>query len=221
MDKITIKHNEMLQLLLQLIKTVDFKITDSTAPQEWQDKKATEILNCEYYSYKHRPDTVVESSKIMKGNSILFGNPKSFCHFSIAPQGIQRAYSKDSDIVTVTTDLEYWVQSNKQYLVEELIERLSVASCGQRLSVQLGDKSRRVLLTFSNVVASDIEESTAFGEMIVLSVSVTFIFAEPIYSKADYFVEFFMIDESKLPNGILPDSFPEGEGIEKYGKWII
>lgn len=213
MERITIKHNEMLQLLLQLLNTVDFTVEDSTAPQDWQHKKATEILNCQYYSYKHRPDTVVESNKAMKGNSILFGNPKSFCHFSIAPQGIQRAYSKDSDIVTVTTDLEYWVQSNKQYLVEELIERLSVASCGRRLTVQLGDKSRRVLLTFSNVVASDIEEKTAFGEMIVLSVSVTFIFAEPIYSKADYLVEFLVANINTLTQE------QEGE-LENNGKWI-
>lgn len=222
MNKIIIKHNEMLQLLLQLIEKVDFTIEDSTAPQEWQNKKATEILNCTYYSYKHRPDTVVESNKAMKGNSILFGNPKSFCHFSIAPQGIQRAYSNDSDVVTVTTDLEYWIQSNKQYLVEELIEKLSIASCGQRLSVQLGDKARRVLLTFSNVVASEIEESTAFGEMIVLSLSVTFIFTEAIYSKADYLVEFFVVDKSKIPTET-PSEVLQAEEIDitKYGKWIV
>lgn len=216
MNKITIKHNEMLKLLLKLIEKVDFTIEDSTAPQEWQNKKATEILNCTYYSYKHRPDTVVESNKAMKGNSILFGNPKSFCHFSIAPQGIQRAYSNDSDVVTVTTDLEYWIQSNKQYLVEELIEKLSIASCGQRLSVQLGDRARRVLLTFSNVVASEIEENTAFGEMLVLSLSVTFIFTEAIYSKADYMLEFFVLDKDKLP----VESLTENDNIEKHGKWV-
>lgn len=220
-DKIAIKHNEMLQLLIQLINTVDFTVEDSTAPQDWQGKKATEILNCQYYSYKHRPDTVIESSKAMKGNSYFMSNPKSFCHFSIAPQGVQRAYSKDSDIVTVTTDLEYWVQSNKQYLVEELIERLSVASCGQRLSVQLGDKSRRVLLTFSNVVASEIEESTALGEMLVLSISVTFIFAESIYSKGDYLLEFFLLDAEKIPMDIPLEIFKkEGIEFEEYGKWV-
>lgn len=225
MEKIAIKHNEMLQLLLQLIDTVDFTITDSTAPQEWQNKRATEILNCTYYSYKHRPDTVIESSRAMKGNSILCGNPKSFCHFSLAPQGVQRAYSKDSDVVTVTTDLEYWIQSNKQYLVEELIEKLSIASCGQRLTVQLGNQSRRVLLTFSNVVASEIEESTAFGEMLVLSISVTFIFAEAIYSKADYLVEFFVLDESKLPAETPPEEIPPEllraeSNIQDYGEWV-
>ena len=66
-------------------------------------------------------------------------------------------------------------------------------------------------------MASDIEESTAFGEMLVLSLSVTFIFTEAIYSKADYLVEFFVVDKDKLP----VESSTEDDSIEKHGKWVV
>lgn len=221
MEKIMIKHNEMLQLLQQLIEKVDFKIEDSTAPESWQGKTALEVLNCQYYSYKHRPDTALESEKLLQAKSGITGNSKSFCHFSIAPQGVQRAYNKDSDVVTVTADLEYWIQPEKQYLVEECIERLSVASCGKRLQVQLGKEARRVLLTFSNVVASEIEECTAFGEMVVLSISVTFIFTEAVYSKSDYSIAFYQgktdSDIESVIRGIVP--FSDGDLTEEKN-WI-
>ena len=62
---------------------VNFTVDDISAPESWQGKTVGEILNVEYYTFKHRPEasqTIIERIMQEKGYATrLEALNRSFC----------------------------------------------------------------------------------------------------------------------------------------------
>jgi len=170
---------------------INSTITDKSAPEEWQGKTVQEALNVEYYTFKHRPmDTefVVKDLMEQKPGNALEALNRSFCILSLT--STERVYSKENDIVTVSANLEYWLNADKVKLLEDLIEDMSIETTGIRIPVRIGEEDREVLIAFGRLTISEIQETTEFGEMAVCDFNVDLIFYPPVTSKSDFGLEF-------------------------------
>ena len=84
-------------------------------------------------------------------------------------------FSKENDIVTVSANLEYWLQDSKVKLLEDLIEDMTVETMGIRIPVQIGKEMRKAIIVFGNLDVSDYQEATEFGGMAVCDLNVDII----------------------------------------------
>ncbi len=200
MAKVKITADTILTILQQLMndEDVNYKITDMSAPEDWQGKTIQEVLNVEYYTFRHRPmntEIVVQdllSSK--QDTSELYALTRAFCLLSLG--SIERVFSKEIDTVTASASLEYWIQTDKVKLLENLIDDLSIATSGVRIPVTIGTEERKAIIVFGGLSVEEIEEATEFGEMAVCSLNVELILYPNVYSRSDYTVEFLVQDEN-------------------------
>ena len=145
MAKIKVSADTVLSILQGIMnhEDVNYTITDKSAPVSWQGKKVQEVLNVDYYTYRHRPmDTeIIIRDLLAQGKSAdsLFSLNRSFCLLSL--NSTERVFSKDNDIVTVSTNLEYWLQADKVKILEDLIEDMTIETTGIRIPVQIGKEA--------------------------------------------------------------------------------
>lgn len=198
MNKIKVSADTVLAILKGIMDDADinYTITDPSAPKEWQGKKVQDVLNVEYYTFRHRPvDTeqlVVELLKQGKDADSLYALQRAFCILSL--QSTERVFSKENDIVTVSASLEYWLQTEKVKLLEDLLEDIIVESTGIRIPVKVGNEDRQVLLAIGKLTISEIEETTEFGEMSVCDLDIDLVFYPPAITREDYKAEFAISD---------------------------
>ncbi len=193
MGKIKVSADTILSILRNIMKDEDINrtITDVSAPAEWQGKKVQDVLNVEYYTCDHRPiDTAIVVSELMEQGetpSSLYSLERSFCVLSRG--SVERVFSKDNDIVTVTANLEYWLQSDKVKLLEDMFEDMAIETTGIRIPVQIGTEHRKAIFVFESLDIEEIQEATEFGKMAICETNVTIIFYPNVYSKSDITAE--------------------------------
>ncbi len=204
MNKVKITADTVLSIITNLMndEEINIKITDLSAPVEWQGKTILEVLNVDYYTYRHRPmnTEIIVRNLLPKKEDIneLYALTRSFCLLSLS--SVERVFSKDNDTVTISAELEYWIQTDKVKILENLVEDLAVGTCGIRIPVQIGSEHRKAIIAFSNLNVNEIQEGTEFGEMSVCTLKVDIIFYPDSVGRSDYTLEF-LIDGSyiKLP----------------------
>lgn len=199
MAKIKVSADTVLSILKGIMEDGDINstITDVSAPKEWQGKKVQDILNVDYYTFKHRPiDTEIVVEELMKqGKDVgeLEALKRAFCILSL--NSTERVFSKNNDIVTISASLEYWIQTEKIKLLEDMVEDIVVESTGIRIPVKIGNEERQVLLAVGNLQISELQEATEYGEMAVCELDVDMVFYPKATSMSDYKVEFLVKEE--------------------------
>lgn len=203
MAKIKVSADTVLKILQGIMSDdeINYTITDISAPSEWINKTVQQALNIEYYTYKHRPmDTEVIVRDLMANgqetNSLMSLN-RSFCILSLG--STERVFSKDNDIVTISANLEYWLQTDKVKLLEDLIEDMSITTNGIRIPLQIGNEMRKIIVVFSSLNVSEIQDTTEYGEMSVCDLQVDMIFYPDVVSRSDYTIEF-LTGDTTPPN---------------------
>lgn len=181
-------------------------ITDASAPEEWQGKTIGDILNVEYYTFKHRP---VSSESIInklleeeKETNHLTALTRSFCLLSLGE--VERLFSKDVDMAAISAKLEYLVQSDKPKLIEYLIEGSNIATCGLRIPVQFGSETRRAVVIFGRPDTTDILTGTPFGECARVEVDVVIMLYPDAVSYCDYTVNITYTENGSEYNADIP-----------------
>lgn len=199
MTKIKVSADTVLTILKGIMEDADinYTITDPSAPKEWKGKTVQEVLNVDYYTFKHRPiDTEIVVEELMQqGKDVdeLEALKRAFCILSL--NSTERVFSKTNDIVTVSASLEYWIQTEKIKLLEDMVEDIIVESTGIRIPVKIGNEERQVILAIGNLQISELQEATEFGEMAVCELEVDLMFYPKATSMSDYKVEFAVVDE--------------------------
>lgn len=199
MAKVKISADTVLTILKGIMEDEDINCTiaDPSAPKEWKGKTLQEVLNVDYYTFKHRPiDTEIVVEELMQqGKEVdeLEALKRAFCILSL--NSTERVFSKTNDIVTVSVSLEYWIQTEKIKLLEDMVEDIIVESTGIRIPVKIGNEERQVILAIGNLQISELQEATEFGEMAVCELEVDLMFYPKATSMSDYKVEFAVVDE--------------------------
>ena len=193
MKKVRITADAVLAIIKGIFEDeeINVRITDQSAPEDWQGKKVDEILNVEYYTFKHRPiSTQTIISKLIEENSrqvnYFESINRAFCLLSLGK--IERLYSKDTDMVALSASLEYYVQTSKIKLLEYLIEDCNIATSGLRIPVEFGQETRKAVIFFGRPKVSDVQTSTPFGETALVDVDVTLMLYPDVISYSEYTV---------------------------------
>lgn len=208
MNKIRITADAILQIVLGIFddSDVDATITDPSAPQEWQGKSLGEIINAEYYTFKHRPvspNKVIETILEAKGEANkLAALTQSYCLFSL--DNIERLFSKDVDMSVLEATMQYYIQSDKVKLLEYLVEDSNIATSGYRIPVQFGDETRKAVVIFGRPTVRDMQTATPFGEMARVVIDVAITLYPNVVSYSDYTVKVsFTDDDGNLQSNIV------------------
>lgn len=174
---------------------VNVEITDGK--EDWLGKTVMDVLNVHYYTFKHKVTNNTEKIAIMKSQDGTLQEDKldmvkqSYCLVTIDSQ--QRQFSKDIDQISVEGNLEYWLQSEKVHLLEDLIESANLATCGLRIPLEINGKNKNVIIWFDNFSVSSLDQSN-LGETMVVNVGVSLLI-KPMYSSySDYKFEFLIGD---------------------------
>lgn len=204
MKRIKVSPDTALTIIQNMLndKDINYTITDESAPEDWQGKKVQEILNVHYYAYKHRPiDTEKLIFDLMKTpyNS-LESLTRAFCILSLS--NTERVFSRNVDVLSTTANLEYWIQTDKIKLLEEMFEDLDIEVNGIRIPIQIDTEDRQMLVMVGDLNVTDISEITEFGEMSVCELSIGLIFYPNAASLSDYIVSI------NLPNEQEPVELP-------------
>lgn len=199
MAKIKVSADAVLAILQGIMNdpAINYTIEDISAPSDWQGKKVQEALGVEYYTFKHRPvDTekvVEELIKQGKEYDTLEALKRSFCILSLS--STDRVFSKKNDIVTVSANLEYWVQSDKVKLLEDMFEDMAIETTGERISVQIGKENRQALVAIGALNIAELQETTEYGEMSVCDIDIEIVLYPNATNLSDYTIEFIVDNE--------------------------
>ena len=137
MSKVKVSANAVLEIIQSIFNDEDVNdiIDDTTAPTKWKGKTIQEALNVEYYTFKHRPlsTEAIINENMQEGLTVnkLYAMDRSFCLLSL--NGTERLFSKDVDMLTLSATMEYWIQTSKIQLLEDLIDNCNLATCGLRI----------------------------------------------------------------------------------------
>lgn len=180
MKKIKITADKVLQILQGILadEEIDIKVEEQTLQ---------ELLNVNYYTFKHRP-TDSESTVLQMHQQGMLQIGGAFCLLSLS--STERVYSKDTDILTVAVNLEYWLQTEKVKFLEELVENLAISTNGKRVNIEIEGEDRQVLLSVGNLQVTEFDEGTAYGEMAICELVLHLFIYPNVTSKIDYKVEF-------------------------------
>lgn len=198
MAKIKVSADTILSILQGIMndEDINYTINDVSAPEDWKGKTVQEALNVKYYTFKHRPfDTEKVIAKILDqegGVSIFTSLNRAFCLLSLS--STDRVFSNKIDNVTVSANLEYWVQTDKVKLLEDMFEDIAIETNGIRVPVQIGSEERQVLIAVGALNIGELEDTTEFGEMSVCEIRIDFVFYENAASMSDYKIEFMMLE---------------------------
>lgn len=193
MRKVKITADAVLAIVRGIFEDEDVNVVveDTSAPESWQGKSVGEILNVEYFTFKHRPvstqDVINKLLEETGETNHLAALDRSFCLLSLGT--IERLYTKDVDIAALTATLEYYIQSDKLKLLEYLIEDSSIATSGLRIPVQFSSKeedNRKAVIFFGRPNVGDIQTGTPFGECALVEVDVTIMLFPNVISYSDY-----------------------------------
>lgn len=200
MAKIKISADTVLAILKGIMDddAINYKITDPTAPEEWKGKTVQEVLNVDYYTFRHRPvDTEVLVRELIeqgKDADALYALQRAFCILSL--KSTERVFSKENDIATISASLEYWIQTDKVKVLEDMLEDIVIESTGIRIPVRVGSEDRQVVIAVGALSISELQETTEFGEMSVCELDIDFVFYPKATTRADYKAEFAVTDPS-------------------------
>ena len=198
MAKIKVSADAVLAILQGIMNdpAINYTIEDISAPSDWQGRKVQDALGVEYYTFRHRPvDTeVIVEELIRQGKEYdtLEALKRSFCILSLGQ--IERVFSKKNDIITVPVNLEYWVQSEKVKLLEDMFEDIAVETIGERVSVQIGTEVRHAVFALGGLNVAELQEVTEYGEMAICEIDIDIILYPQAASVSDYKVEVLMSD---------------------------
>lgn len=168
--------------------------------EEWIGKTEMNVLNVHYYTFKHKVANNTEKIAIMKSQDDTLQEDKldmvkqSYCLVTINSQ--QRQFSKDIDQISVEGNLEYWLQSEKVHLLEDLIESANLATCGLRIPLEINGQSKSAIIYFDSFSASSLKQDE-FGETMVVNVGVSLLIKPQFDSYSDYKFEF-LIDNKYI-----------------------
>lgn len=199
MAKIKVSADAVLAILQGIMNNpaINYTIEDISAPSDWQGKKVQDALGVEYYTFKHRPvDTekvVEELIKQGKEYDTLEALKRSFCILSL--NSTDRVFSKKNDIVTVSANLEYWVQSDKVKLLEDMFEDMAIETTGERIAVQIGKENRQALVAIGALNIAELQEATEYGEMSVCDIDIEIVLYPNATNLSDYTIEFIVDNE--------------------------
>ena len=206
--KVRITADAVLAIVRAIFEDEDVNITidDPNAPEEWQGKTVSEILNVEYYTFKHRPTSTQDAIKaILEAQGRASELTALTCAFGLlAVENIERLYSKDVDMAILDASLQYYIQSSKIKLLEYLIEDASIATSGLRIPVQFGSETRKAVVFFNRPIVSDIQTSAPFGEMANVDVDVSILLYPDVVSYSDYTVNIGFTDNGVEKSADVP-----------------
>lgn len=199
MAKVKITADGVMSIIQSIFNDEDINVViDDLAAPNWLGKTVQEALNVKYYTFKHRPvsSEQIIAEKIKEGADVsqLTALNRSFCLVSLG--NIERLYSKDVDMSVLSVTMEYWIQTSKIQLLENLIEDCNISLTGLRVPVQFGDQMRQAVIIFSPVEITDVQVGTVCGEMAVCEVAVNILLYPDVVSYSDYTVEFSFVDNS-------------------------
>lgn len=199
MAKIKVSADTVLAILQGIMNdpAINYTIEDISAPSEWQGKKVQDALGVEYYTFRHRPvDTEVIVQELIsqgKDYDTLEVLKRSFCILSLGH--IERVFSKKNDIITIPINLEYWVQSEKVKLLEDMFEDMSIETIGERIAIQIGTEVRDAVIALGGLSVSEIQEMTEYGEMAICEMDIDIILYPQASSISAYKVEAAMVGD--------------------------
>lgn len=195
MAKIKVSAETVLAILKRIMEdpAINYTIEDISA-RDLLNKTVQEVLNVEYYTFRHRP----ADSEAVIGELIKQGLPsnelqaltRSFCILSLGH--IERVFSKNNDIITIPVNLEYWIQTEKVKLLEDMFEDISVETIGERIPVQIGTEERQMVMALGSLDVSEIQETTEYGEMSICEIDIDIILYPQASSISDYKLEVLM-----------------------------
>jgi len=200
MNKVKITADAILAIIRGIFADNDVNPVIDTpgAPKQWIGKRLQEILNVEYFTFKHRPidtERVIADILAEKGSSSqLAALNTGFCLLYLGE--LDRLYSKDVDMIGLDATLEYWIQTSKVKLLEQLVEDCNIALSGIRLPVQLGGETRKAVVIFDRPNVIEVREGTSFGECAQVEITVALLLYPDVVSYSDYVVSFTMINET-------------------------
>lgn len=192
MNKVRITADAVLAIIRGIFEDeeVNIQIDDPEAPENWKGKTVSEILNVEYYTYKHRPKSTQDAIKAIlaeKGQTDELGALN--CAFGLLTvETIERLFSKDVDMVVLGAKLQYYIQTEKIKLLEYLIEDSNIATSGLRIPVQFGEEARKAVVFFDRPLVSDIQTAAPFGETANVDVDIAILLYPDVVSYSDYTV---------------------------------
>lgn len=207
-NKVKVSANAVLTIIQGIFNDdeVNTVIDDPSAPREWKGKRIQDILNVEYFTFKHRPLSSEEiiAEKLREGReaNTLEALDRGFCVVSLG--GVERLFSKDVDMATVTASMEYWVQTDKIQLLEYLIEDSNLAANGIRIPVVFGEETRQAVIIFSPLNVVDVQTESSCGEMAVCEVTVNLLLYPDVASYSDYTVKFEWMQEDGQKSADVP-----------------
>lgn len=190
---------------------INVRVDDRDAPEKWRGRKVNDILNVEYYTYKYRPlstQSIIED--ILRRASVqenetpapdteinhLAAYDRAFCRLSLGK--VERLYSKDVDLATIDTKLEYCVQTEKVKLVEYLVDISNTELSGLRIPVTFPTgEVRRAVVFFDTPSVSDVLPTSPLGEITIVEVPVTIMLTPDVVSYSDYTVSITFTDKDE------------------------
>lgn len=194
MYKIKVTADTFLAVINNIVNEpeINYTISDVSAPTDWKGKTVQEALNVQYYTFRHKP----YNTKEVVNKLILDGHDadafeslnRAFCLVYL--KSTDRVFSRSRDVVTVSAKFEYWIQTEKIKLLEDMFEDLSINTIGEKIPVQIGSEDRTVIIALGTLDISKIEDATEFGEMAICEIDIDLVFNNDIRSIVDYKIEF-------------------------------
>lgn len=208
MNKIRITADAVLAIVRGIFEDedVDVIIDDPEAPEGWNGKTVSEILNVEYYTYKHRPKSTQEAIKAILAEKGQTNELEALnCAYGLLTvETIERLFSKDVDMVVLGAKLQYYIQTEKIKLLEYLIEDSNIATSGLRIPVQFGTETRKAVVFFDRPLVSDIQTAAPFGEMANVDVDIAILLYPDVVSYSDYTVNIGFTENGEAKSADVP-----------------
>lgn len=208
MNKIRITADAVLAIIRGILEDEDVNVVvdDTEAPEVWQGKTVSEILNVEYYTFKHRPASTQDTiQKILKEKGEANELAALNCAYGLlAIETIERLFSKDVDMVVLQASLQYYIQTDKIKLLEYLVEDANIATSGIRIPVQFGSETRKAVVFFDRPIVSDIQTAAPFGETANVDIDVAIMLYPDVVSYSDYTVNIGFTDNGEEVSADVP-----------------
>lgn len=208
MNKVRITADAVLAIIRGIFEDEDVNIVidDPEAPEGWNGKTVSEILNVEYYTYKHRPKSTQEAIKAILAEKGQTNELEALnCAYGLLTvETIERLFSKDVDMVVLGAKLQYYIQTEKIKLLEYLIEDSNIATSGLRIPVQFGTETRKAVVFFDRPLVSDIQTAAPFGEMANVDVDIAILLYPDVVSYSDYTVNIEFTENGEAKSADIP-----------------
>jgi len=202
MKRVQITADKMLDIVKGVFAAPEIdSLTDGNTIQE--------ELNVAYYTFKYRPASteqiIAELKESGEDIDLMQGLKRSFCCFVLG--AYERSFSPDIDQVGIEGVMDFWVQTSKIQLLEQLIDRCNKALTGARFEVNFlpENLTRQASLIFDAPDIPDFDLESQIGESVRISVGWTIILnPSGTATYADYVAEFGYVDGGEDKTATLP-----------------